>query len=577
MSQPSERIAMPVATETDEDVVVARIRDVLGLLGKALRAIQMYQANNPVYQRFIDALRDAFARVWEVVPSLNFKIEESGFVHEDRTYSVGEGREGLAFQFYKDGVRYLTFFPGFEDEVERFLQIIVRARLETTGEDDLVTLLWEEDFEAFQYGYVDLLAEGLDIPEAGTPSLDEPLSMDLIRADVAGDSTAPDAADGDVAPVAQPLFTRDDFKETLYFLEEDELERLRLEVEREWSRDLRTDVLNALFDRLEDPDEARQSEILGILRQLLPVFLARGELAAAARLLQELESILRTEGVLSHRHKEAVEAFFDELSEPAVIGQFIQALEDGAIDPDSEETSLFLTRLRPAAIPVLLRAVEMSVSRAVRERLQPAADRVARDHPEAIVALLAGDDEAVITGAARSVGRIRLAQATPALLRLLDRPRADTRLAAVEALIAMRSGPAMQGLIRALGDESREVRISAARGLGALRYAPARPDLEARLEGRAVREADLTEKLAFFEAYADVGGVEAVPLLDRILNGRGLLGRRQPAELRACAATALGRIATPAARESLQQAAGDPDTIVRGAVARALRKEAPLP
>src|SRR5690606_10151647 len=129
-------------------------------------------------------------------------------------------------------------------------------------------------------------------------------------------------------------------------------------------------------------------------------------------------------------------------------------------------------------------------------------------------------------------------------------------------------------LQEALEDENREVRIAAARGLGALRYAPARKSLEKAIAGKALRDADLTEKLAFFEAYADLGGADAIAVLHTLLNGRtGILGRRRASELRACAATGWGRIGTPAARGCLERAASDPDTVVRSAVTRALRRE----
>src|SRR5690606_15949022 len=104
-------------------------------------------------------------------------------------------------------------------------------------------------------------------------------------------------------------------------------------------------------------------------------------------------------------------------------------------------------------------------------------------------------------------------------------------------------------------------------------YQPARPIFEEILEGKALREADLTEKLAFFEAYARLAGVAGIPLLERILHSRGLLGRRPPAELRACAATALGHIPAPAARACLERARDESDPVVRGAVLRALRQE----
>ncbi|NIQ57733.1 MAG: hypothetical protein GWN71_31380, partial [Gammaproteobacteria bacterium] len=96
-----------------------------------------------------------------------------------------------------------------------------------------------------------------------------------------------------------------------------------------------------------------------------------------------------------------------------------------------------------AALPVLFRALETSTSGEVRERVQPAADRLAAQHPGVVAELLASEDDAVAVGAARSAGRLRLEGVTAALVRLLDRVEPPTRLAAVAALVAMGSVPSL--------------------------------------------------------------------------------------------------------------------------------------
>jgi len=77
--------------------------------------------------------------------------------------------------------------------------------------------------------------------------------------------------------------------------------------------------------------------------------------------------------------------------------------------------------------------------------------------------------------------------------------------------------------------------------------------------------------MALFEAYGALSGDSGVSFLDGILNGKGFLGRREDAELRACAAMALGRIGTDQAMTCLRQAQGEKDVVVRNAVNKALR------
>jgi HEAT repeat protein len=60
-------------------------------------------------------------------------------------------------------------------------------------------------------------------------------------------------------------------------------------------------------------------------------------------------------------------------------------------------------------------------------------------------------------------------------------------------------------------------------------------------------------------------------MLDAMLNNKGFLGRKEDAEIRACAAIALGRVGSSKATEALRKAATEKDLIVRNAVTRALR------
>jgi HEAT repeat protein len=144
-------------------------------------------------------------------------------------------------------------------------------------------------------------------------------------------------------------------------------------------------------------------------------------------------------------------------------------------------------------------------------------------------------------------------------------------VAAVIALTEIGSPGAMQMLERAVADEDREVRIVAVRALGARNARASVPRIEAAIKGKVLRESNLTEKMAFFEAYGLLAGDAGIALLDGLLNAKGFMGKRDDSEIRACAAMALGKIGSTKAMESLNKASGEKDVIVRNAVSRAIR------
>lgn len=338
-------------------------------------------------------------------------------------------------------------------------------------------------------------------------------------------------------------------------------------------RDLRSGVLHALFDRLEEAGRPeRKSEIMDILDQLLPLFLAQGDMASAARVLEELDRLVSNDADEEDAAlAERIDLLFRRLGDPEVLEQFVQAMEDGEVTPGSDEVALFFSRLPAGALPVLMRFWEISQTPGVRGQLASAIDGLASRYPADVGALLSSNDATLVKGAAQAAGRVRLTQAVTGLRSALAHPYAEVRLAVVQALVSIRHTPALHALQTALDDEDREVRLAAVKALGAVRFASARDALAAALDERRMKDADLTEKMAFYEAYGAVGGNAAVERLDQILNDKGFLGRQAHPELRACAALGLAKVGTPAAREALERGVGDEDPVVRNAVSRALR------
>jgi len=270
-------------------------------LGKALRAFQLYDENNPVYQRFVNNLRAAFQELWEEADELRVQVEEFRILwYGEVIYENAQRSESLAFLFFKDGVREIQLLPGIEaKELEQLLRVLQRARNLRPEGEDLLTILWDEDLTHFQYRYVDLLAEGVEVPEHDGDVGD--LSM-VWTAEVGTDAeeegedgpvrrrTIGDEADEQEQPKAK--VSTEDFNPTLYSLDPREVEQLQKELEREMERDLRRDVLTALFDRIEERGKPERHErILSIFRALLPNLLSHGALASASEILAELHTL----------------------------------------------------------------------------------------------------------------------------------------------------------------------------------------------------------------------------------------------------------------------------------------------
>ena len=567
-----------------DDLPVVEVRGLFVVLAKALRAFQLYDDNNPVRKRFVTSLREAFEQLWQEVEGLNLSVEEHRLaLVGEQVYENSSRSDSLAFLLYKDGIRDITFLPGVEgQELDQILSVLQRAKLLKTAEgDDLLTMLWEQDLEFFKCRSVDQITEGAELPSAQAEEERAGLAQVLegeveVEAEKAQDEAGKEEAKaGDGRP---PPKVGQDFSPTLYALDPNEKEQLRQSLTAEMSRDVRHDVLAALFDRLEEPENAgRKSEILKILRELMPSLLSRGAVESAADVLEELAAARAEPGVLDEVRQGECDRLLDDLSSVETVEELVRGLQDGTIDVPVDVLGRLLRFLRPSALPALLQAAEQEEMPGLKDTLRGAVHGIAEENREAVLTLLEHMNPVLTSGAVRLVGEMGITEAAPKLAGLMVHPDMAVRLSLVGAAQLLREASTTEMLLGALSDEESDVRVAAAEALATLGHEGAVPVLKELVTGKEIRQADLTEKIAFFETYGVLGGAGAVDVLSDILNRKGFLGRREPSEIRASAARALGKAGLPDAQAALRAAQKDEDAVVRTAVRHALQSPGEAP
>jgi hypothetical protein len=540
------------------------VEEVLRMLGKAARAHQLYLQNNPVYQRALDSSRAAFGPVWAQTDELVLHVTEGAFTWEGRAVleEPEKSADSLPWLFYKDGLRELRLLKGFEQqELVSLLGIVQRARKSSPDEDDLLTLLWEQDFVHLRYRYVDLALEA-------TSPLEDAVASERPAERVPTQQVEPEPT-----LASRPgLVNLDDFDATLYFLDEHEIEYLRQAVQAEYRGDLRVNVLSMLLDVFElQTAPAVREEVIGILDNLMLHLLSAGEFQAVAFLLRESTFALERARELDPGQKGQLQQLPDRLSEPAALSQLLQSLDEAREIPVQEDLTALFEQLRPTALATVFEWLGRVADPRLKAVLESSAGRLAAQNTGELVRLIGTPDRAVALEAIRRTGALRTPAGVAPLGRALQDGDPALRLAAVNALAEIGSPGAMQQLERTVEDTDRDVRVATSRALAARVHRPALPRLEAVIKGKRVREADLTEKMAHFEAYGALCGDAGVALLDELLNGKSMFGRKEDTELRACAAMALGRVGTARAQEALRKASSEKEVLVRNAVNRALR------
>lgn len=558
----------PVAAKTEGGLQepsfpIIYVTDLLKSFVKAVRATQLYLPNNPMHARSLEAVRESFGALWQHTDEIDFQIVETRLEWEGRIVLDEEERtsDNIAWLLYKDGIRELKMLQGFEqEELGVFFNLLQRVRKSTDDDDDLLTLMWEREFVNLQYRYVDLTQEG----GPGVESME--------RAEQKEKILSPAQAEAGLESTQSSIAKMDEFDSTLYFLDDREVQYLEGEIKREFSTDLRPAVIASLLDTFENQkDPTVREEICGLLDYFLLILLSSAQYRNAAYLLREAAVTANRAVDVLEPQKQRLTQLGELMSDPKPLGQLLQALEDSPLRAPQHELDELFGILQPRALETILSWIGRSNNPPLKMLLEVAAGRLATSNSAELIRLIGSDDEAVVLEAIRRAAALKSPAAVPALGKMLTVGESDMRVAAVTALTEIGSAGAMQMLERALIDEDREVRIVAVRAFSARNSRAALPRIEAAIKGKELRESNLTEKMAFFEAYGLLSGDAGIALLDQLLNAKGFMGKKDDSEMRACAAMALGKINSPKAMESLNRAAGEKDVIVRNAVSRAIR------
>ena len=540
----------------------ALVEELLRLFGKAARAHQLYLPNNPIYKSAHDALRAGFAPLWEEADELTLAFTESEVRWEGLSV-LSEGSRGsdsLPWLFYKDGVRELRLLRGFEaEELDKLLGIMQRVRKASPDEDDLLTLLWEGDFVFLRYRYIDLTLETAPVLADG----------EHIRS---SDDEETQEESEEELPTRAGVISMSDFDGTLYFLDEHEIEYLQGEVDREYRADLRQNAISILLDIFEQQSAtAVRDEVIELLDVLMLHMLSAAQFQNVAYLIRETQVAVQRASELTPAQAERLAQLPIRLSAPEALAQLLQSLDEAESLPATSDLVQLFEQLRGPALGTVLEWLVRIQNPKVRPILEEAAARLASQNTAELVKLIGSRVPGVAIEAATRAGALKTPAAVGPLTKVLADEDAALRVAAVQALGEIASPGALQALERGLDDAERDVRVAAVRAVSARSYRPVLPKLAEMVNGKAIREANLTEKMAVFEAYGGLCGDDGVAGLDAMLNGKSLFGRREDSELRACAAVALGRVNSARAQEALRRSTSEKDVIVRNAVNRALR------
>jgi hypothetical protein len=106
--------------EQREQQTITRLRDLMRILVRALKAKRMYPANNPQLQRILAEATIAMTETLEMVGDIHVPVQQFDLLFLGQSiYNNTNKKESIAFRFSKDGITELVFNEGLASERAR--------------------------------------------------------------------------------------------------------------------------------------------------------------------------------------------------------------------------------------------------------------------------------------------------------------------------------------------------------------------------------------------------------------------------------------------------------------------------
>lgn len=532
----------PTEGSTEAGLQRSQVQTFVLALDKALRAQRLYGGRDSA---FVTKLLDTLEReLSELLArgAVQLGVCSLGFTWGERTLftaGVDDIQLPWAFRLFCDGIRELTFEQQLRwDELLDFLDILSTNPRAT--EEDLVTMLWERDFDGIRYYAADTFAAGLEVDEDGELVLSSRKKLDA------------DSGPG----VEEFALTPDDIRllsgsRHLAWLRAAHAPT-RSGGAHAWQAARLKSSLQDVADlprfmdmALEVVTRSRMTEGAGLalVTDQLAAHIARHDIDGFAAYFQALGATAerggeQAAGIVTRvldpkRHTILVPMFVE-------VGEALQKVPDQLLATGAHEPAKALLEALPSC--PFQQALEEALLRARVDLTPLYAER------------LGSADHLLVATSIQALGRIGSPAAIKALGSVLSRPSSRQRQEALEALAGRYDASVKGALLRTLDDGHPTTRVLA---LAVLQQARDPSVVRALLPHMTTKEFEkrtLEECAAWYRCMGSATEGGALVHLEQLLGRRNLLRKRAVIAHQVLAARTLGQLEGPRARSILEWA-----------------------
>ncbi len=508
-----------------DDIKAAK--DVINALLKSKKTFRMYPSTNPMYKKTIDDTYAKFRGFFDYKDEMTFKIKQNEILCDsEQIYINPQKEDNIALFFFKDGLRELTFRKGFStEELEEFLKILTVDYDREAVDDDVVTLLWEKDFQHIRY-VVDeaILADEEDYESKATREMEEKA-----------------VEEDEVVRAYADAFKEDSVKEAAVVpLTDRDLHMLVKELEKDTQNKMEKIVL-IIFEMLYQADNKNEYEdIANILKDSIESSVSHGDLETVNEIMRRTKEVM-SEPDFADEAKKYLNSIFPFLGSEAMI-KLLGELLDGGVEIDEKIFSEYVQFLDRNAIHPFITILGELKSIPARKNVINALISLGRKDIQSLAKGLYDTRWYVVRNIIYILGKIGEKKSVDYLLRTVNHGDVRVRKEVIKALGELGSQNVLQTLKECLDDPDVQIRTAAARSIGSVRTAAAKGIILQRISSKNFAKTDFNERKEFYEVLSHWKDEDVVEFLMKTLKKKSFFKKALNDENRACAAYCLGLI-----------------------------------
>lgn len=554
---------------------------------KAVKAKLVYPASSKLPNQFKTELAAKAKELLDDVECLEYKISSNSIQYGDAAvYESNSRAENFAHVFFRDGVTNITFHKGIDEgEMNRFVDLLARMLRTVYIDDDLATLLWEENFENISYKLID---DGLEI-ETVEYSVDnfkpkKNIGEDEIRSlfqdeaeitfdedDFATDQQQ-DGLRGHGAAFAGMPDRAHDFLNSITEFSQDEKNQIAEILGEDAKFDHIEYLLIVIFEILGMEREVPgYVETLGFIGKVRDNFISLGNFEGAAELLKRMHEMLDVLRNLKSPRAEKIESFLLDCSSKDKIEYATETI-NGLSDFDARALFDYLKQLPWAAIDPLLASLGELKSYKARESVCAVLAELGKEQLDLIARGLDDDRWYVVRNVVMVLGQIGTPNIVNYLKKTIRHQDYRVRKETVSAAARINTPESADFMILALSDADAKIQMSSLDYLIEKNCTRAFRAVENVVKDKKFKDRPPEQVKKFIEGYSLLGQDKALPHLKQLASRRLLFGSSREERLKLLAIGALSDIKLNDAARLLSKLAQNKNKKVSAAAMKAINR-----